>query len=204
MKQNIAPVVALDIGNVCVKLALEKAGKKFGFHSVVDLFTQIPDVNDLEIQIECGHITKQQFLQKLFTIFSGKLTIPQLEDAWLSIAGEEMQGMAEIVETILAHNLKPVFFSNISHAHYQDVSKRISFFHKIYGAILSYEVQEVKPNIGIYLAMEKQFCNGGIPALYVDDMPENIAAGKARGWNSHLFTGIKNLQQEINKLIATT
>jgi hypothetical protein len=60
------------------------------------------------------------------------------------------------------------------------------FFRNFDGYIFSYEVGVMKPEAKIYEALEKLAGRRGAEILYLDDRPENVAAGAARGWRTIL------------------
>jgi HAD superfamily hydrolase (TIGR01509 family) len=51
---------------------------------------------------------------------------------------------------------------------------------------LSYEVGGLKPQPEIYAAVETLTGRRGADLIYLDDRPENIHAGAARGWRTIL------------------
>jgi 2-haloacid dehalogenase len=66
------------------------------------------------------------------------------------------------------------------------IRRNFPFFSNFDGLILSYEQRSMKPDSKIYEAAEKLSGKSGSEILYLDDLPENVAAGAARGWQTIL------------------
>jgi len=86
--------------------------------------------------------------------------------------------------------------------HHHAVEGMLSFRDRIAGAVVSYRVGAVKPAPAMFEAMERMFCDGGVPVLYVDDKPENVEAGRRRGWRAYLFGSVKGLEEELAEAMA--
>ena len=55
----------------------------------------------------------------------------------------------------------------------------------------------MKPDAPIYEAMEKMCGRSGEDLIYIDDRPENIAAGAARGWRAILHESSERTRQVL-------
>jgi HAD superfamily hydrolase (TIGR01509 family) len=77
----------------------------------------------------------------------------------------------------------PTFiFSNTNDIAIGHIRNNFPFFSNFDGYILSYEHGAMKPEARLYEVVEQQTRRRGSEILYLDDRPENIAAGEARGW----------------------
>ena len=197
---QIAPIVALDIGDVCVRIQPHECAVELGFESIDHIRESNPEIFDFAQHLESGRMSSLDFLEWLRNAIKEDLADHRLTQAWNRLIGDEIEGMADIVEEILEMNLTPIFFSNISDIHYEYVVEKLSFIDQIGGAVLSYKVGDIKPNSTIYEVMEEKFCQGGVPALYLDDRPENIASAIARGWNSYQVGSIEGIREKLTRL----
>lgn len=79
--------------------------------------------------------------------------------------------------------------SNTGPIHFPYLRRLYPFLSGFDFQVLSYEVGAVKPEPAIYAAVERQAAGppGGI--LYFDDIPEYVAAARARGWQAEVFHG---------------
>ena len=81
----------------------------------------------------------------------------------------------------------PTFiFSNTNELAMDCIRARFPFYGNFNGYILSYELGSMKPDAPIYEAMERMTGMRGAELIYLDDRPENVEAGAARGWQTVL------------------
>ncbi len=189
MKRVVAPVLALDIGNVCLKLKPRRCAAAFGYASLPLLLKALPALSAASRMLETGRIDKDAFLGRVRDALPAALDLSeeQLEAAWCSMLGEEIRGMAQLVDDAVTAGVEPVFLSDVSAFHYGLVSRKLSFMDRMAGAVLSYEVGALKPDPAMFETMEQRFCDGGVPTLYVDDRADCVEAARARGWQAYRF-----------------
>ena len=198
--RKVAPIVALDIGNVCIRVEAEECAKELGFGSIEEIEKGCPEILQMALHLETGAISSGEFLRQLSPFVKGEVSHELLEEIWNIIIGEEIIGMAEVVQEIFSLGMTPIFFSNISDIHFTCIKKKLSFADQIIHCVLSYEVGEVKPHSTIYEVMENEYCEGGVPALYLDDKIENISAGMRRGWNSYQVGDLAGIRKKLSEL----
>ena len=75
-------------------------------------------------------------------------------------------------------------FSNTNEMAVRHISHSYDFWPRFTGHILSHEVKSLKPDAGIYESLEAASGREGESIIYLDDRPENIEAGRARGWRA--------------------
>jgi len=95
---------------------------------------------------------------------------------------------------------KTYIFSNTNDLATEHVRRNFPFFQNFDGYILSYEVGSMKPQPAIYEAMEKMAGRRGADLVYLDDRPENIAAGAARGWRAILHESTEKTRQALTTM----
>ena len=80
-----------------------------------------------------------------------------------------------------AKGLRIYLLSNYSRLSYTNATPPFTFLEVVDGAVISYEVQIIKPEAGIYKALFDRY--GLIPeeCVMIDDNPNNIAAAKVLG-----------------------
>ena len=90
--------------------------------------------------------------------------------------------MAELKKT----KLPTYIFSNTNDLAVEHIRNRFPFFSDFDGYVLSYEHGAMKPSAKLYEIVERMSGRRGGEILYIDDRPENVAAGVARGWQGIL------------------
>ena len=173
--------VALDIGNVCLKIYPQRCFEALG----ADPHTAIPDqFMDAVIKMEEGIIGEDEWLKTFREVTDYKFSENELRKAYISILGEEIETTADFIKDTVATDIRIIFFSDTSPIHLNHIFRNLSSAHLISGGVYSFETGIRKPDMKIYREYEKKY---GKPLLYIDDKEENINAGRLAGWNSMLF-----------------
>ncbi|MFA7231894.1 MAG: HAD family hydrolase [Victivallaceae bacterium] len=184
-------VIALDIGEVCIKLCPERCFAALGLSSSEQVPVEFLAATDM---LEKGHIPELDWMTIFQEVTGGNFSNDELRAAWNLLIGEEIDGIAEIVRGLVERGYRLVFFSDTSQSHILEVYRKLSFSHIVTGAIFSYEVGAKKPDNRMYEAFEEKY---GKPVFYIDDRQQNIEAGLKRGWPSHCFSGVASLRTFI-------
>ncbi len=188
-KQKLA---ALDIGNVCISIHLGNLFKKLGFWKGL---IQVPRIRKACHLMECGKMSREEFLDLLDRATGRKYTPGELIDLWNSVLGPSIPGMAEAVRNAVDRGWRFVYFSNTSALHMEHFLKTNDFCHLVTGAVFSYEAGAMKPHPRIYEIFEEKY---GVPDIYFDDRQENIETALARGWNAVTFQFSDQLDQLLD------
>ena len=97
-----------------------------------------------------------------------------------------IEPMLDLHRRLRHAGLPTYIFSNTNELAIDHIRARFPFFHQFDGYILSYEHNAMKPDPRLYTVAEQTTGRSGAELLYIDDRPENIAAGLERGWRSVL------------------
>ncbi len=115
--------------------------------------------------------------------------IRRIHDAWLLA---EYPGMDRVIDRLTqTPRLQTALLSNTNHAHWlrhhpkaDNSPGDFPTVHKLQHRFASHIMKLAKPDHAIYAAFQKEV---GVPArhiLFFDDLPDNIAAARAMGWNA--------------------
>lgn len=182
--------IALDIGNVCIKIDHVGCYSKVGFSGMPP-----EEVMQLSREYECGRLTEDEFWTAFQSFAPDRSkSRKDLENDFDSILTGVMPGMEELISTLPLFGIQPVFFSDVSARHMRLVRKMFKASAMVPDGIYSFEVGAMKPEEAMFSAFEKRF---GVPALYVDDREVLINAAKKRGWNAVVFTGAEDLTRSL-------
>lgn len=192
---KINKVIALDIGNVCLKLRFEKCLEFFGAGSLDEVPAEFMKSTDM---FEKGLINRAQWLQTFGKVTGNRFSDDELVSAWNMILGEEIPGMSELIRQIISEGFRVIFFSDTSDPHMMHIRGTLSFAHLISGGIFSYEVKAKKPGDAMYLAFEHKY---GKPFFYADDMADNIEGGRRHCWHSYLFKSPEDMKKEFFNIL---
>ena len=181
------PAVVFDLGKVLVDFDYAIGAEKIAARSA----NKLPDLHlflggsDILARFESGQLTRRQFFDEMVRVtgFSGKIEefVGDFADIFLPIPP-----MIELHAQLRRRGWQTFIFSNTNDIAVEHIRRNFPFFSNFDGYIFSYQVGAMKPGPEIYEAMEKLCGRRGPDIIYVDDRPENIAAGTARGWRGIL------------------
>jgi glucose-1-phosphatase len=198
-----SPIVAFDLGKVLVDFDYSIAARKIGERS-----TQPPEnlhaflgSSPVLFQFETGQLTRQEFFDAIrkATGFQGSL---EEFGGYFAEIFSEMRAMTELHAELRRRGLKTYIFSNTNDIAIEHIRRNFPFFQNFDGYIFSYEVKAMKPETKIYEALEKMAGKRGAEILYIDDRPENVDAGKARGWRTILHESPEKSRAALDDLIS--
>ncbi len=93
-----------------------------------------------------------------------------------------IEPMIQVHAALRRKGLSTYIFSNTNEFAVRHIHKTFPFFSTFDAYILSYEHGAMKPDPKLYGVLEQVSGKRGAEILYLDDRPENIAAGAQRGW----------------------
>ncbi len=181
------PVIIFDLGKVLVDFDYSIAAGKIRARSAsapadADLFAGLAS---LLADYETGLITRGRFFAAVRDAVGFQGSPAEFGDYFAKIFAP-IAPMIELHAALRQAGYRTYIFSNTNDLAIEHVRQDFPFFQNFDGHILSYEVKAMKPQPAIYEAMEHMCGNKGDDLIYIDDRPENIAAGAARGWRTIL------------------
>ena len=78
---------------------------------------------------------------------------------------------------------------------------RLSFLPLVDGAVISYEVQVVKPEPEIYQVLLKKYSLKAEECVFLDDKAENIEAAQLLGFHGIVVEGYEQAKKELEELL---
>jgi HAD superfamily hydrolase (TIGR01509 family) len=203
--------VLFDLGNVLVHISPEAFLQRLGLDTPDRRRFYQAHINEIVRQYECGNESTDQFLSRLELLLNGKkgeiangerkraIHRDEVRNAMHAVIGKPVEGMLELV-TGLSGAVPLGLLSNTNPLHFDWSMEHLPVLRHISSLFLSYRLRSLKPDPRIFeqVLTSLQVAPGSI--LYIDDMPENVQAGKNAGLNSHLFRGRDGLEQELRRL----
>ncbi len=176
-------VVVFDLGKVLLDFDYGIASRKIAARGnlAAEAVKQFIDHSPLLFRYETGLLTKAQFFGEICsaTGFCGAL---EEFSEFFSDIFVPIDPMIALQADLRRTGIPTFIFSNTNELAVEHVRKKFSFFNNFDGYILSYEHGAMKPDSKLYEVVEKKSGRSRSEILYLDDRPENIAAGAARGW----------------------
>ena len=180
-------IVAFDLGKVLVDFDYYIAVSRIAARS-----KQPPDgikiflgQSQAIIDYECGRLTREEFYEQARKATGFRGTIEEFGDFFANIF-TPIPPMIELHAGLRRRGIPTYIFSNTNDLAVEHIRRKFPFFRDFDGYIYSFEVGAMKPEAKIYEVLEKLAGRRGADIVYLDDRPENVAAGAARGWRTIL------------------
>lgn len=146
---------------------------------------------------ERGKISEKDFIAQMLEWLEHKITAEQFVRYWSSIFSLNTDVISLLPK--LREKYKLYLLSNTNSIHQRYGYQHYDFLKIFDKLFLSHEVGFVKPEEGIYRAVENF---SGLPSeehIFIDDIAEYVEAAKLLGWDGVQFTGYENLVEEFHK-----
>jgi HAD superfamily hydrolase (TIGR01509 family) len=184
MDDMIAPkAVVFDLGKVLVDFDYSIAARRIAARGKMTLAEIALYINQspIFIQYELGQVTTEQFYEEIrgVTGFRGDLAEFGACFADIFVA---IEPMVQLQAALRRQCLPAYVFSNTNELAAEHIQRNFPFYANFDDYILSYEHGAMKPDAKLYEVVERKSGRRKAELLYLDDRPENIAAGAARGW----------------------
>ncbi|HTH49206.1 MAG TPA: HAD family phosphatase [Candidatus Limnocylindria bacterium] len=179
--------VVFDLGKVLLDFDYHIAARTLAPHSDLPAaeFKRIVDQSPLLHRYESGQLTTAEFGAEVrrLTGFRGS---DELFHGSFGDIFAEIPEMVALQRRLAGRGVPTYVFSNTNELAIGHIRRQFPFFGGFTGYIYSYEVRSMKPDPGIYVALETLTGLSGADLLYLDDRAENIAHGAERGWRTIL------------------
>ncbi len=188
MSNKRVPCVAVfDLGKVLVDFDYAIAARRIAARSNMSMLQigQFIAQSPLFYQYESGAVTTQQFFDEICRASGFRGSLQEFGGFFADIF-VAIEPMVQIHSSLRQQGLRCYAFSNTNELAAEHIKRTFPFYSKFDGCILSYEQRVMKPDAKIYEALERMAGKRGADIVYLDDRPENVAAGAARGWQAIL------------------
>jgi len=175
--------VVFDLGKVLVDFDYRIAARNLAARSrltaeqIIEFVSRDPAL----LRYERGLLTNEEFYQAIRAAagFAGDFT--EFAGLFGNIFSA-IDPMVQLHAALRERGLPTYIFSNTNDFAVRHIRGHFPFFSRFDGYILSYEHRALKPEPELYQVVERQTGQRGSAVLYLDDRPENVEAGAARGW----------------------
>ena len=130
-------------------------------------------------------MTREEFYEQARKVTGFRGTMEEFGEFFADIF-TPIPPMIEIHAGLRRRGIPTYIFSNTNDLAVEHIRRNFPFFRDFDGYIYSYEVGTMKPEAKIYEVLEKLAGRHGTDIVYLDDRPENVAGGAARGWRTIL------------------
>lgn len=194
------PVLVFDLGKVLVDFDYSIAARRIAplCSSPCDPSKFFNDHAGLLEQYELGKFTTQEFYNKIKAATGFSCSEADFS-AFFADIFTPMQDMIDLQAELRKTRLPAYIFSNTNALAVEHIRKRFPFFSEFDAYILSYEHGAMKPSARLYEIVERASGRKGAEIIYMDDRPENVEAGIARGWRGILHESAAATRSALQK-----
>jgi FMN phosphatase YigB (HAD superfamily) len=193
--------IVFDLGKVLVDFDYSIAARRIAARSKLpmDAVRFFLDHSPLLFRYEVGVMSTGQFFEAVRgqTGFAG--TAEEFGNFFADIF-TPIEPMVQLHAELRRKRLPLYIFSNTNDLAITHIRRNFPFFGEFDGYVLSYEHCAMKPDPRLYEVVERQVKRPAEEILYLDDRPENIAAGAARGWQTLLHESPKKTRAAVEQL----
>ena len=200
----VPSVVIFDLGKVLVDFDYSIAARRIAARGrmTIQEIAQYINQSSLFINYELGAVTTQQFYAEVCHVTGFHASLAEFSECFADIF-VPIEPMVQLQATLRQRGLPAYVFSNTNELAVQHISRNFPFYTNFDGYVLSYQHGALKPDARLYEVAEHLSGRRGAEILYLDDRPENVAAGAARGWQIILHENPERSRATIEKLGLT-
>ena len=202
MDEMMTPkAVVFDLGKVLVDFDYSIAARRIAARGKITLGEIARYINQspLFVQYELGRVTTEQFYQEIEAVTGFRSDLTEFSDCFADIF-VAIEPMVQLQAELRQKGLPTYVFSNTNELAAEHIRRNFPFYRSFDGYILSYEHGAMKPDAKLYEVVECESGRRKAEILYLDDRPENVAAGAARGWQVILQETPEKSRAAVEKL----
>ncbi len=187
--------VIFDIGNVLLGWRPEDFyDREIGPERRAQLFSEV-DLNEMNLRVDAGGDFRETVYAKAEQHPEWSDEVRMWHDRWLELAGPVIDRSVRMMRALRANGTPVHALTNFGVDSFELARNHpeFDFLNEFDVPFVSGRMRMVKPDAGIYAAVEERL---GLPTeslFFTDDREDNITAAAARGWQTHLFDGPEGL-----------
>lgn len=172
-----------DIGRVLLDFDFETSLSRLLPPEISDSAMRLARLLDRKDEFETGAIDVDTYIVWALDVLGSKADASEFQAAWQQIFTPN-EPMWACVRKLAADGHRLILFSNTNAIHCPWIFEAYPEFSLFEGSILSFEARSIKPEPPIYHHAIEVYGLDPASTLYIDDLPQNIATGKALGFRS--------------------
>lgn len=181
--------VVFDIGNVLIEWQPERYyDRVIGEERRRAMFSEV-DLHGMNDLVDQGHHFTDTIYDWAEKYPEWRDEIRLWHDKWIELATPEIPHSVRLQRALRAKGVPVFTLTNFGVQNFDYATTVYPFLNEFDKQYVSGRMQTVKPHVPIYEMVEED-C--GLPPealLFTDDRIDNIATARARGWQTHHFTG---------------
>lgn len=196
--------IVFDIGEVLIDFHWKKTMQEHGFsEAAISAFEKNIIMSEDWKQLDLGVLPEPEIFER----FQEKIPAYKEElDRFLEFRGEivtPFSGTRAWLTDLKERGYHIYLLSNYPKSFFElHAAKRFDFMDLIDGAVISYEVQCIKPDKKIYEQLFRKYNIKPEESVFLDDRPVNVQAARQLHMQAIHFKGQEQAKEELNDLLA--
>jgi 2-haloacid dehalogenase len=193
--------VVFDVGNVLYHWSLRKLFEKLiSDPKELDWFLAHIITPEWHFQHDAGRPLGDMVAERCAEFPEHAHLIRAYRERFLESIYAPVTGMLELVEELAANSISIYGITNFGSEFWDMFRPTAPVFDHFSDIVVSGVEKMVKPDPAIYQLARRRFGIGAGEAVFIDDMPANVAASEAEGFIGHHFTNTVNLRAHLMEL----
>ena len=191
-------LLIFDMGHVFVDFEWESVCQGFCDSAKIDREYFDPILRRIAmLGYERGKVDTAGLIEALYDMIGIRYSHDEFTALW-NHTFRENEEMAALLQGLKAQ--RPLYLlSNTNESHWQYLEDKYKVSRHFDELILSYKVGHVKPQREIYEHALALSGFGATNCLFIDDLPQNIAAGSEIGMQTIHFCGARDLKDKLQQ-----
>ena len=192
-------VVFFDLGNVLAFIDFDMFWRSLGFLHPEEIAPFADGYKSWTHQYEIGFVSTSEYFAGLQFVFTRRFNVEQLEQAFINIIREPVDGMVDIVKSVSRTN-RTALVSNTNETHYKNSLEKFDVLHLLHKHYLSYQMRVMKPMQGFYDIIINDQNIDPSKMLLIDDLITNVKGAQAAGMQAVKFENTTQLKEILKTL----
>ncbi len=174
-------IFLFDIGRVLLDFDFESSLTRLLPPDTKDSSERIKRILQQKDTLESGQISPEHYTNWAISILANNVTATQFREAWQQVFTAN-DAMWQCVQNLANDGHQLILISNISALHWPWIHQTYPNFSYFHATILSFEIGYLKPQPEIFQHAITTYHLNPESTVYIDDMPQNIEAGRQFGF----------------------
>lgn len=190
--------VVFDVGRVLVQWDLRRLfAKLIADEAELDWFCAHVVTEEWHSQHDAGRPLDTMLAERIALFPDRRELIEAYRHRFLETIPGPVEGTHAIVRRLSAADVPLYALTNFGAEFWHQFRPSEPLFDLFADIVVSGDERCAKPDGRIFAIAEARFGHPAGALLFIDDMPANIAAARARGWQGHVFTDAARLEAEL-------
>lgn len=145
---------------------------------------------------ERGLVSSEKFLASVNSLFENPIDKQQLVHSWTKMFSPVPE-MLDLIDRLKQRH-RIFLLTNTNELHWEFLEQNYRLGEHAQGVITSFEAGAAKPEEKIYRIAEERFGLTPAETIFIDDIPEHIAAAEKRGWKGIVHTSYDETTRKLS------